>query len=401
MVLIKRRSHAYIIIFIALIILQCEGRERFYRPDLPEQLCAIGLIDIDDTVSYGICSDPYHPEWCHTCSVDTVVSTKKVFFEKSYQTDYSDGSTDLFRDFEFNISDGKEVIFTYKKNEPTGNPFIKTPADLKFEPGKKYYFQASEKDAGYISAECTVPDLPPEPRLVSLKTGINILDLPKDDGRYFRCYYWGDILNCKPIRDDTTTYTRRFAEIEFSFSNTNPESYYTLFLIATPPGYFLEEGKGWKKSNFLNYEVLETNTIGFSHKYKGGVTIQHFCYRHGENLGNVTYGCMTDTLYSYFIDGSKIPGGTCTMKILAQWDNVKYIPSFVDYFRIRIMSLPKEAYLFYKSLYTYKMERDDPFGELININGNVVGGNGIIALCRSRDLIVNINQTGKMYDPFF
>jgi hypothetical protein len=65
------------------------------------------------------------------------------------------------------------------------------------------------------------------------------------------------------------------------------------------------------------------------------------------------------------------------------------------------MSLPKEAYLFYKSLYTYKMERDDPFGELININGNVVGGNGIIALCRSRDLIVNINQTGKMYDPFF
>ena len=47
------------------------------------------------------------------------------------------------------------------------------------------------------------------------------------------------------------------------------------------------------------------------------------------------------------------------------------------------------------------MERDDPFGELININGNVVGGNGIIALCRSRDLIVYTGQTGGRFDPFF
>jgi hypothetical protein len=65
------------------------------------------------------------------------------------------------------------------------------------------------------------------------------------------------------------------------------------------------------------------------------------------------------------------------------------------------MSIPKEAYLFYKSLYTYKMQSDDPFGELININGNVVGGNGVIALCRSRDLIVYTGQTGGMYDPYF
>jgi hypothetical protein len=83
------------------------------------------------------------------------------------------------------------------------------------------------------------------------------------------------------------------------------------------------------------------------------------------------------------------------------WDNIKYIPSFIEYFRVRLMSIPKEAYLFYKSLYTYKMERDDPFGELININGNVVGGNGVIALCRSRDLIVYTGQTGGRFDPYF
>lgn len=110
---------------------------------------------------------------------------------------------------------------------------------------------------------------------------------------------------------------------------------------------------------------------------------------------------MTDTLYTYFIEGSKIPGGICTMKISTYWNNVKYIPSFIKCFHVRLMSIPKEAYLFYKSLYTYKMERDDPFGELINISGNIVGGNGVIALCRSRDLIVYTGQTGGWCDPFF
>jgi hypothetical protein len=65
------------------------------------------------------------------------------------------------------------------------------------------------------------------------------------------------------------------------------------------------------------------------------------------------------------------------------------------------MSIPKEAYLFYKSLYTYDKRADDPFSELVNINGNITGGNGIFALCRSRDLIVYTGQTGWMYDPFF
>ena len=49
MAVIKQRSYVSVITFVALIILQCEGREKFYRPDMPEQLCAIGLIDIDDT----------------------------------------------------------------------------------------------------------------------------------------------------------------------------------------------------------------------------------------------------------------------------------------------------------------------------------------------------------------
>jgi len=405
MSVIKRGSHIWLIVFVALIILQCEGRERFYRPDLPEQLCAIGLIDIDDTLSYNICNNPFWPGGaCSTCWVDSLVSTKKIFFEKSYQTEYSDGS-DLFREFKFKISDEGKDLFVYNTDQPVINPFIEIPADLKFESGQKYFVHAGERDVQDISAECTVPDMPPEPCLVSLRTGINTLDLPREG-----CYFYGDgTLPYEP--EKYTTYTQRFAEIEFSFSNINPDSYYVFFLIGSPPEYTpldieyppeyfpWDDGPGHFASNILNYQILETNTDGFIYPFKGGQTIQHFCLEYFSHSYGV--GCMTDTLYSYFIDGSKIPGGTCTMKILAQWDNVKYIPSFVKYFQVRIMSLPKEAYLFYKSLYTYKMERDDPFGELININGNVVGGNGIIALCRSRDLIVNISQKGKMYDPFF
>lgn len=68
---------------------------------------------------------------------------------------------------------------------------------------------------------------------------------------------------------------------------------------------------------------------------------------------------------------------------------------------IRFVSLLKECYFFYKSLYTYSVQKDDPFSELVNVNGNVVNGNGVIALCRSRELIVYTGQTGGKYDPYF
>jgi hypothetical protein len=401
--LINKRSYICLTIFAALIVLRCENRERFYRPDLPEQICAVGLVDIDDTLSYDICADICLPisTCCFSCWVDSIVSNKKIFFEKSYQNDYSDGSTDMFREFKFKISDKSEDIFVYNSDEPVRNPFIKIPANIKFESGRKYLVHASEKEAPDIMAECTVPDLPPIPSLVSLKTGIGILDLPKEG-----CYFYGYGDEMLPYEEGVYTYTRRFAEIEFTFKNADPESYYALFLIgSTGDGPRLDPGAGFGlyASNFLNYELLETNTDGFFYPFKGGVTIQHYCHEFEPIPSySFTVSCMVDTLLNtYFIDGSKIPGGNCTMKIFTYWDNVQYIPSYIEYFQVRLMSMPKEAYLFYKSLYTYDIQADDPFSELVNINGNVIGGNGIIALCRSRELIVYTGQTGGMYDPYF
>ncbi len=80
MAVIKRGSHIWLLVFVALIILQCEGKERYYRPDLPEQLCAIGIIDIDDTIYY----DTYSPLRPPFIPRDSMAFSRSIYFEKSF-----------------------------------------------------------------------------------------------------------------------------------------------------------------------------------------------------------------------------------------------------------------------------------------------------------------------------
>jgi hypothetical protein len=369
-------STVSLITVLAVLILQCESKDKFYLPDLPEQICAAGLIDIDDTLHYAICNSSIQ------------ASSKKIFFEKSFQSIDSLGS-DYLRDLNFRISDGKEDIFTEHINEPTLNPAVEIPSDLRFESGRKYFFRAGERDAPDISAECVVPELPPELTLVSLKTWFDIQNFPKTEV----CFN-----NNRGHRE--STYTRRYAEIEFTFNNTDPESYYALFLIGSPQ-HPREDifGIGLVAPSFINYDVIESNTYGFKQTFIGGLTIYNYCRNTSFNQWGTD--CKSAKLYTYFIDGNKIPGGNCIIKISTYWDNIQYMPSFIEYFRVRLMSIPKEAYLFYKSLYISTAQVDDPFAQPVNVNGNVVGGNGVIALCRSRDLIVYTGQTGGRFDPYF
>ena len=73
------------------------------------------------------------------------------------------------------------------------------------------------------------------------------------------------------------------------------------------------------------------------------------------------------------------------------------MPVFCRSFRVRLMSIPKELYLFEKSLYTYRKVSDDPFVEPVNLKGNIKGGNGVFAICRSRELIVYPDITINPY----
>ncbi|HOU03286.1 MAG TPA: DUF4249 family protein [Bacteroidales bacterium] len=364
-----------LIISMSILILQCEGRTRFYRPDLPEQLCAIGIIDIDDTTIYDITF------WWHH---DTITFSRSIQFERSYQREYSDGLTDSLRDFKFRISNEYGDMFIYNTRQPTWNPEVKIPLGLSFESGKKYFFHGSEKNAPDISAEITLPELPPPLTLLSCKDYLITLKNPSDSS----CHAL--FLNsCDP---DTVA---RTSEIEFSFPNLNPNSYYAVLLIGNYSDSKWEWGPG-RGSNFLNFSILESNTYGFFSDLHGRRTFQVFCPECFSYIG-----FMENPVRAYFIDGSKIPAETCTLKLLTEYANGNILPDSICCFQVRLMSIPEEAYLFYKSLYTYNLMSDDPFRELVNINGNVVGGNGIIALCRSRDLIVTISQTGKMHDPYF
>jgi hypothetical protein len=104
---------------------------------------------------------------------------------------------------------------------------------------------------------------------------------------------------------------------------------------------------------------------------------------------------------AYFIDGSKIQGNVCSITMNTTWDPTINVPYFIKCFRIRIMSIPKELFLFQKSLLTYSKVSGDPFSEPVNLKGNIINGNGIFALCRSRDFIVYTGQQGGAFDPWF
>ena len=376
---IKNIRHFCIIITLAL-LLNCENEERYYRPDLPEQLCAIGIIDIDDNTIYDIGSSKDFN------IINPLSEARQLSFEKSFQSDYPNAISDTITEFSFNLSKDGKVMFDYHDSQPNKSVKLVLPDSLKFVSGKKYSFHAGEKEAPEISAECIVPELPPELTLKSLKTGFSILDETKEG----YCGHYIDGIQ--------TNFTRRSAEIEFTFFNPDPESYYAILLTGSISDSPLDWSPGFG-SVLLNFDLLETNTSGFFHPMEGRNTRSEiWVYEPARPCHN---NFIKDTLYVYFFDGSKNYGENCTFKISAQWDWLKFPPDFIKCFRIRLMSLPKEAYLFFKSLYTYKIQAEDPFSELVNINGNIVGGNGVISLCRSRDLIVYTGQKGGMYDPFF
>jgi hypothetical protein len=53
---------------------------------------------------------------------------------------------------------------------------------------------------------------------------------------------------------------------------------------------------------------------------------------------------------------------------------------------VKLLSVPKDFYLFEKNLYTYEKVSEDPFSEPVYLNGNIKDGNGVFAICRSSEL---------------
>jgi hypothetical protein len=362
-----------LIVLLAILISQCETKDRFYRPDLPQKLCTVGIIDIDDNIIFdGILTLGNRK--------DTIVYSRSVSFEKSFQFEYSDELSDSLRDFSFRISNDNEDMYVYQSNHNSKNLEFKLPQSMMFESGRKYYLHASEGETPDISAETVVPVIPPEPRLLSVKTEIITLDKQ-----------YPNSCSIKNMLDALNT------EIEFSFSNDNPDAYYAILLIGVNTTglpddpwnvYYIQWGSG-----IFAFNVLETNTDGFFSTIQGRKECN--CYRDNPSSIAAKY----DPASAYFIDGSKIPEGNCTIKLSTEYFNGVAVPEYCKSFRVRLMSIPKELYLFEKSQFTYNQVSNDPFAEPANLKGNIKGGNGVFAICRSRELIVYPDLTIKPVFP--
>ena len=341
-----------IIAIIPVLTWQCESNQKFYRPNLPEKLCSFGIIDVDDTTIYT--PGPY--------ALNLRTSARFISFEKSFQAEYTEEINDSLREFSFSISSSDKELFEFRSDAAIKNlKGIAIPPNIEFRSGEKYYLRATEKSTSEISAEITVPKPPQGLSFISVNRETTTLSEP---------------LNC------IGTATVKTAVIDFSFENNNNQKSYYAILV---------EGKGFSMSSaffggdpyLLEFTVRGCNYPGFL------AIIQDLeLYRKVCEDKHTTY--IKYPVYAYFIDGSKSLDNKCVIKISTQFNDGRSFFDNIKSFKIKLLSIPEELYLFEKSLYTYGKVNDDPFSEPVYLNGNIKGGNGVFAICRSMDLNIKL-----------
>jgi hypothetical protein len=335
------------IILIVDLISGCEGNEIFYRPNVPEKLCSIGIINVDDTSDYYLYSYP----------LDSKPIVRFISFEKSFQSEYSRDLNDSLREFSFSIYSSEKELFSYHSDSTIKdlNGF-EIPGNIDFHSGEKYFLRAEEKSTPEFSAFVTVPDPPSEPKLISVIKEITQYSDPCDGDR------------------EVTT-----AIIDFSFENDSRKNLYYAILLDE-----IDKRVDQRPDlvNTVEYDLRECNTVGFFAELSGYTIYQKSCQNFKSSYVKVP-------VYAYFIDGSKIPDNKCVIKLSTLFleDRIGF-KEFSRTTRVRLLSIPKELFLFEKSLYTYAQNSRDPFSEPVYLNGNITGGNGIFAICRSKEFSI-------------
>lgn len=341
-----------LIIVVIGFLINCENNDRFYRPDLPEKLCSIGIIDIDDAVNYNSYPEPY----------DVRNSARYITFEKSYQAEYPEELNDSLRELSFSISSSYKELFNYRSDTAIIKFLgFELPTGIEFRTGEKYYLRANEKSTDEISAEITVPEAPSKLTLISVNKEIKTLSEPTE------CIGYTNV---------------KTAVIDFSFENVSRQKLFYAIIL---------EGDGGNLSSLfpiqksqLEYIIRDCNTTGFFAVFPGYTMCQWRCIDDRPSVIKVP-------IYAWFIDGSKIPDNKCIVKISTQFEDERSPFDAIRSFRIKLLSIPEELYLFEKSLYTYGKVSEDPFSEPVYLNGNIQGGNGVFAICRSSELIIDLS----------
>lgn len=322
------------LILLLILICRCESKDRFYRPNLPEKLSCIGIIDVDDT------------------------TLRHISFEKSFQSEYPEELNDSLRDFSFSISSASRELFHYQCSSTIKNiKDLRIPDDILFIPGEKYYLKANEKDAKEITAEIIDINPPSAPQLISVNKVKSMLT--EQPG----CYSYGD---------DTAK------SVIISFSFEKDQNLYYALLIKGWGGSFSSLFTPWP--GFMDFSVIEANTPGFFAEIQGLKTYHYICH------DKIFITVERSPAYAWLIDGKKIPDSGCHATLAVRFGDEYSIYEVLKAVSIKILSIPEDLYLFEKSLNIYKNISGDPFAEPVYIGGNITGGFGIFALCRSREL---------------
>ncbi len=323
-----------ITILFFILFVGCENKDRFYRPNLGEKLCCVSFINADDTSRF-------------------------ISFEKSYQLEYPTDGNDSLRNFSFSVSCMKREIFNFINTQPIKNLTRYTlPDSVEFKSGLNYNLVAQEKDSHDISAEITVPEPPNKPNLISVTRETTKLNDPS-------CVGWEN---------------GKIAVINITFENNiDQKLYYSLIVEGTGFSY---RSTGVNRSGFLDFSVVESNSPGF---FAVVHCINMFHYQCSEN------NLIQSPVSAYFLEGTKILNSSGRVTIAVRFSDNYCVYDVLKSIQIKLLSIPRELYLFEKSLYTYKVTHTDPFTEPIYLNGNIKGGNGIFAICRSRELSVEFS----------
>jgi len=362
---IREHSNPLYLILLFLIMLieytGCEAPDRFYRPDMPEKLCCIGIIDADNTVhdsllafSYGLNSN-----------------LRNISFEKSYQSEYTSEITDSLRGFSFSISTPEdEEIISYGSDSVIKElRNFKIPDGVEFHSGDIYYLKAIEDNTPEITAKIFLPEAPPMPELISYSIERTTLSEPQP---------------CTGITDVLT------AVLNISFTNQGRNNYYAILLLGQGESW---SSSYWSQFSFLDFTVKESNTQAFFSMMHGLEMDQYICNEHT----TPRISLKEFPVYACFIESCRISGDKCNITLSTRFSDEKCVYFLIKSFRIVLLSISEELYNFQKSLYTYDRVSDNPFSEPVYLNGNIQGGNGVFAICRSKELVVDIN----MEDYFF
>jgi hypothetical protein len=326
-----------ITILVLVLLTGCESDERYYRPNLPEKLSALGIIDADDTARY-------------------------IIFEKSFQVEYPDEKADSLRELSFTISNSSEVLYSFQADHSLENKFlVRIPDSLTFLTGEKYFFHAKERDCPEISSEITVPEPPSGLKLLAISYEIVTNQVTE-------CHKVG----FDPILDI----------ISLSFDNNKSNrSYYALLVesYGTIPSVYWEWFTFGK--SYIEFVVRESDAPGFVTMFPGLI-------RYNTDPCD-DYKLIENPAHAYYVECSKKQDNKSTLVLTSLFLDGISVPAYPYYYRIRLLSIPEELYLFEKSLYTYERNAGNPFSEPVYLKGNIKGGYGMFAICRSIELQVD------------